>query len=558
MPITPLDKFNAVVGVASLVLGAVGLVKPEEEGPTLDDLSGQIGDLSASLNELKTQNTQILNRLDDLTERDLATALVRTELAESGLESYRRTENPDPDLIDQIMRDSEFGLENVLSQFRALPDQIDDEVAAYMAEAITYAVAVRFEAIALFDDKAIGQTAYRQALQDAADALEDVNDGVRGWLEERPLYGSTGVRDVQELTHWAALEIAYTNTARSSSNPGLFERFAAFGSSPLSEASINSITQDWAIDTHGAFFGVFVGMSLRNAILEDLPDRQMTVETTITDGNYQVVDTSEHVLRTDAAVHEVLHHAFVNMPTTIAVVRQREIYELTQNTLMQAAEAYRDLSDGMDIYDSAGVSAPLVGGAGNDLLSGLAGNDILRGLGDADVLRGGTGRDTLLGGDGADVLLGEAGADLLNGNAGHDELLGGNGNDTLIGAGGSDTAEGGDGHDVLRGDGGRDNLSGGRGRDTLTGGDGADTLHGGNGRDLLTGGGDADVFVFENNAGHDTITDFDILADSLSITGRGSGNVTVANTADGTELSWDANTVLLEGLTASAADLTFL
>jgi serralysin len=64
----------------------------------------------------------------------------------------------------------------------------------------------------------------------------------------------------------------------------------------------------------------------------------------------------------------------------------------------------------------------LVGGAGNDRLTGEVGND------------------TLSGADGADTLSGLAGADQLNGDAGNDVLIGGAQGDRLNGGGGVDTA----------------------------------------------------------------------------------------------------------------------
>jgi Ca2+-binding RTX toxin-like protein len=58
--------------------------------------------------------------------------------------------------------------------------------------------------------------------------------------------------------------------------------------------------------------------------------------------------------------------------------------------------------------------ANVIGGSGNDVLTGDSG---------ANVLSGGSGSDTLTGGDGADVLTGGAGNDVLNGGAGTDRLI---------------------------------------------------------------------------------------------------------------------------------------
>jgi Ca2+-binding RTX toxin-like protein len=74
---------------------------------------------------------------------------------------------------------------------------------------------------------------------------------------------------------------------------------------------------------------------------------------------------------------------------------------------------------------------------------GGAGNDRLTGDGSHNLLRGGAGKDTLAGGGGDDILLGEAGNDVLSGDAGRDLLIGGLGNDRLGGGGDDDVLAGG-------------------------------------------------------------------------------------------------------------------
>jgi Ca2+-binding RTX toxin-like protein len=217
----------------------------------------------------------------------------------------------------------------------------------------------------------------------------------------------------------------------------------------------------------------------------------------------------------------------------------------------------------------------LVGLAGNDKLYGAAGDDylfgdnpaadpMLGGRGD-DILSGGRGADHLFGGPGEDVLIGGAGADHLDGGSGadtaaytesdegvlvnlaagvgfsgtaqgdvlvdienlwgsrHDDVLvgddeanyieGGFGDDQLVGGGGGDVLFGGaqprDGVDIIEppGDGvpltdGHDTLVGGRGRDQLIGGTGADTL---------TGGRDADIFIWR------TVTETGVLVVDMDL-----------------------------------------
>ncbi|MFQ5948936.1 MAG: calcium-binding protein [Acidimicrobiia bacterium] len=112
--------------------------------------------------------------------------------------------------------------------------------------------------------------------------------------------------------------------------------------------------------------------------------------------------------------------------------------------------------------------------------------------------------------DGNDVLVGGNGDDTLFGGTGDDELDGGRGDDLLVG---------GDDQDALVGDNGSDELFGGGGDDDLDGGKGSDTLDGGDGNDILTGGKGSDTFVFGPGSGDDTITDFDLDNDVLSLTG---------------------------------------
>jgi len=121
---------------------------------------------------------------------------------------------------------------------------------------------------------------------------------------------------------------------------------------------------------------------------------------------------------------------------------------------------------------AASRNVEIVGGAGNDTLSGTRG------------------ADTLVGGDGNDSLSGDAGDDTLDGGNGGDVLRGGTGDDTLIGGAGNDILEGGEGADTLLGGEGADTLRAGAGDDLLTGGEGSDVLDGGEGVDTAFFDGD--------------------------------------------------------------------
>ena len=81
----------------------------------------------------------------------------------------------------------------------------------------------------------------------------------------------------------------------------------------------------------------------------------------------------------------------------------------------------------------------IVGGDGNDTVTGDGFSNVLQGL---------NGDDTLNGGDNDDRLLGSAGNNSLHGDNGNDELLAGSGEDLLDGGLGSDIMEGGSGNDT--------------------------------------------------------------------------------------------------------------
>lgn len=101
-------------------------------------------------------------------------------------------------------------------------------------------------------------------------------------------------------------------------------------------------------------------------------------------------------------------------------------------------------------------------------------------------LVGGFGNDQLTGGSGRNVFIGGAGNDIMYGRAGNDVFLGGDGNDIMYGM---------DGNDIIVGGNGNDKLYGGNGRDVLIGSQDDDVLDGGAGEDVLIGG----VTVYDNN-----------------------------------------------------------
>lgn len=85
---------------------------------------------------------------------------------------------------------------------------------------------------------------------------------------------------------------------------------------------------------------------------------------------------------------------------------------------------------------------------------GGSGNDSITGSTAANELDGGTGNDTITGG---------SGDDLIDGGIGNDSLVGGIGNDVIDGGGGNDTIRGEVGNDALDGESGIDQIDGGAG-----------------------------------------------------------------------------------------------
>ena len=164
-----------------------------------------------------------------------------------------------------------------------------------------------------------------------------------------------------------------------------------------------------------------------------------------------------------------------------------------------------DGGPGDDNLDGFGGNDSIVGGPGNDYLMGGTGIDYDQptrdaGAYDFDTLLGGEGDDTLSGGLDVNLLDGGAGNDLLNGSGSRDTLFGGEGTDTLRGFGNADSLVGGDGDDTLLGDSDDEDRFPGRAGpfpdvdqgDTLEGGDGDDVLRGFFGDDLFRGGDGAD------------------------------------------------------------------
>ena len=211
----------------------------------------------------------------------------------------------------------------------------------------------------------------------------------------------------------------------------------------------------------------------------------------------------------------------------------------------------------------------VIGGFGEDTLTGDARANTLSGAARGDQLNGGDGNDTLYGGGGTDTLNGGDGDDTLDGGPGEDILNGNDGNDTYVavqdegtsrtqdtvaeaedegmdtvyyavptdndGTPAIDESTGGvtvtatpnhvemvfgtQNNDNITAAAGGATILGLEGDDTLVGGAGIDTLVGCAGKNTLSGGGGDDVFgVFNDGANADEITDFNTGSDNATTT----------------------------------------
>ncbi len=161
----------------------------------------------------------------------------------------------------------------------------------------------------------------------------------------------------------------------------------------------------------------------------------------------------------------------------------------------------------------------LIGGSGNDTITGDSGANVLDGSSGNDTISGGGGADTLKGGFGNDVLIGGSGQDSFDGGSGTDtadytgtffagnfnlatdsayfsgfytetltsieNLVGGNLNDTITGDTGANVLDGSSGNDLINGGAGDDTINGGLGNDTISGGSGVDVMNGDAGDDTF-------------------------------------------------------------------------
>lgn len=141
-----------------------------------------------------------------------------------------------------------------------------------------------------------------------------------------------------------------------------------------------------------------------------------------------------------------------------------------------------------------------IGGVNDDWFIASAGADTINGAGGTDRISYGAS----VAGVSVNLATGFVAGDLADGDVliGIEDISGSSQDDTLIGDDASNL------------------LFGGAGNDSIVGGAGNDRLEGGSGSDTLTGGEGADEFAVYNGGGNDTITDFNVIDDVLTIDGR--------------------------------------
>ena len=168
-------------------------------------------------------------------------------------------------------------------------------------------------------------------------------------------------------------------------------------------------------------------------------------------------------------------------------------------------------NDTITVDKNVTVPLTILGGRGNDRITGGSGNDIIIANFGSNVINGGDGDDVIIahgldlpenaqgntvrGGGGRDYIEGSGSKDILSGDEGNDTIYGLGGDDEIHGGAGNDYLDGGKGNDTLYGDAGDDNLIGGKGDDKLSGGEGYDLLIGASGNDVLDGGEGRDQII---------------------------------------------------------------
>jgi Ca2+-binding RTX toxin-like protein len=212
--------------------------------------------------------------------------------------------------------------------------------------------------------------------------------------------------------------------------------------------------------------------------------------------------------------------------------------DVTEATTLSVTTGQGD--DTIDASNIVSIGLSIVGGAGNDNITGSALSDVLNAGSGTDTLNQsgsaqtlsdtqatGAGTDTISGFENA-VVIGSAAAETIDTSgftgsatidalAGDDFIISGPGNDVLIGGGGFDNIQAGDGNDIVFGGSQADVIDGQGGNDQLFGqGSSSDFLTGGDGDDLLDGGAGNDRIVEIGDGGF-TMTNTSLVGDGTDV-----------------------------------------
>ena len=183
---------------------------------------------------------------------------------------------------------------------------------------------------------------------------------------------------------------------------------------------------------------------------------------------------------------------------------------------------------------------------GNDGVTGTDGDDSIQGLGGNDAISANAGNDVIDGGDGIDTAVYQfdpAGVTvdlgLGTGTDGYGDT------DTIILIENIIASEF---NDNLTGDDNNNSLTGRNGDDTINGRGGNDSIVGSAGADVLTGGTGSDSFFYFNlDEAGDSITDFEVGTDKITVVGAlfgsslSSGTVPASAFFEGAEASLDSH-----------------
>ena len=207
----------------------------------------------------------------------------------------------------------------------------------------------------------------------------------------------------------------------------------------------------------------------------------------------------------------------------------RELFKLTFDTTAAPSQLLNPILGTANNDNLVGTDSgdALDGGGGNDGITGGAGNDVLNGQSGNDALDGGAGDDTLDGGEGTDTAVYQfaPGSVTVSLNEGETQGTASDGYGSTDFLSGLENIIGSEEDDNLTGNSGNNSLTGRNGNDTLAGLAGDDFLTGSAGADTISGGEGSDQFIYFNSSqGGDTINDFAVGVDKISVVSAGFGS----------------------------------